>query len=34
MIEINQLSKKYKSADSFSVLNLNLNVEEKEIFGS
>lgn len=33
MIEINQLSKKYKSADSFSVLNLNLNVEEKEIFG-
>jgi len=33
MIEINQLSKKYKGAEDFSVLNLDLIVEEKEIFG-
>ncbi len=33
MIEINQLSKKYKSADTFSVQDLNLKVEDKEIFG-
>jgi ABC-2 type transport system ATP-binding protein len=33
MIEIKQLSKKYKVAEDFSVLNLDLIVEEKEIFG-
>jgi ABC-2 type transport system ATP-binding protein len=33
MIEIKQLSKKYKGAEDFSVLNLDLIVEEKEIFG-
>ena len=33
IIQINQLYKKYKDADDFSVNNLNLFVEEKEIFG-
>jgi ABC-2 type transport system ATP-binding protein len=33
MIEIQQLSKKYKGAENYSVLNLDLLVEEKEIFG-
>jgi ABC-2 type transport system ATP-binding protein len=33
MIEIKQLSKKYKGAEDCSVLNLDLIVEEKEIFG-
>src|SRR5690554_2296183 len=33
MIEINQLSKKYKNADFFSVKNLDLKVETGEIFG-
>lgn len=33
MIQINQLSKKYKGADSFSVSNLDLCISEKEIFG-
>ena len=33
MIQINQLSKKYKHADFFSVQDLNLNIQEQEIFG-
>lgn len=33
MIEIHQLSKKYKEAENFSVIDLNLNVEKGEIFG-
>ncbi|MFS4493073.1 ABC transporter ATP-binding protein [Maribacter sp. 2308TA10-17] len=33
MIQINQLSKKYKGAEFFSVSELDLNIEEKEIFG-
>ena len=33
MIEINQLSKKYKGAEYFSVKDLNLKVEEGEIYG-
>lgn len=33
MIQIQQLSKKYKDADEFSVFNLDLNIEEGEIFG-
>ena len=33
MIQINQLSKKYKGADFFSVSDLNLSIHEKEIFG-
>ncbi|MCG2460195.1 ABC transporter ATP-binding protein [Flavobacteriaceae bacterium F89] len=33
MIQINQLSKKYKGADTFSVFELNLQIEEGEIFG-
>ena len=33
MIEIHQLSKKYKGAENFSVIDLNLNVEKGEIFG-
>lgn len=33
IIHINQLYKKYKEADDFSVNNLNLIIEEKEIFG-
>ena len=33
MIEIKQLSKKYKGADFFSVTNLDLSISEKEIFG-
>ncbi|WP_209402609.1 ABC transporter ATP-binding protein [Pseudozobellia sp. WGM2] len=33
MIEINELSKKYKGADTFSVNNLNLTIQDKEIFG-
>ena len=33
MIEINQLSKKYKNAEEFSVINLNLKVEQGEIYG-
>ncbi len=33
MIQIQQLSKKYKNADEFSVFNLDLNIEEGEIFG-
>ncbi len=33
MIQINQLSKKYKDVDTYSVYNLNLTVEENEIFG-
>ena len=33
MIEIHQLSKKYKGAENFSVLNLDLTVKDQEIFG-
>ncbi len=33
MIQTNQLSKKYKNADFYSVKNLNLKVETGEIFG-
>jgi len=33
MIEIQQLSKKYKGADNFSVSNLDLTIKEGEIFG-
>ncbi len=33
IIHINELYKKYKDADDFSVQNLNLQIEEKEIFG-
>jgi len=33
MIQITNLSKKYKGADTFSVNNLNLTVEEGEVFG-
>lgn len=33
MIEIRQLSKKYKGAEDFSVVNLNLKIEDREIFG-
>ena len=33
IIQINQLYKKYKDADDFSVNNLNLVIEEKEIYG-
>ncbi|WP_179021042.1 ABC transporter ATP-binding protein [Winogradskyella forsetii] len=33
MIEINQLSKKYKGADFFSVSDLDLSISKKEIFG-
>ena len=33
MIQIKQLSKKYKDADSFSVSNLDLCISKKEIFG-
>ena len=33
MIHINQLSKKYKDADSYSVSSLDLLVETGEIFG-
>ena len=33
IIQINQLYKKYKDADDFSVNDLNLVVAEKEIFG-
>ncbi len=33
MIEINQLSKKYKGADHFSVHNMDLRIGEGEIFG-
>ena len=33
MIQIDQLSKKYKGADHFSVVNLSLKVHEGEIFG-
>ncbi len=33
MIEIHQLSKKYKGAEGFSVENLDLRVEDQEIFG-
>ncbi|GGH38539.1 multidrug ABC transporter ATPase [Mangrovimonas yunxiaonensis] len=33
MIHINQVSKKYNGADMFSVANLSLHVNEKEIFG-
>ncbi len=33
MLHIQQLSKKYKGADEFSVSNLNLKIEEGEIFG-
>lgn len=33
MIQINQLSKKYKGAEDFSVSNLDLKIDEKEIFG-
>ena len=33
MLHIQQLSKKYKGADEFSVSNLDLNIEEGEIFG-
>ena len=33
MIEIQQLSKKYKDAESFSVSNLDLSIAEGEIFG-
>lgn len=33
MIKIHQLSKKYKGADYFSVMDLDLHVKEQEIFG-
>ena len=33
MIKIHQLSKKYKGADQFSVVDLDLTVNEREIFG-
>ncbi|TMM58520.1 ABC transporter ATP-binding protein [Maribacter algarum] len=33
MIQINQLSKKYKGAEGFSVSDLDLNIDKKEIFG-
>lgn len=33
MIQIHQLSKKYKGADNYSVLNLDLKVDDHEIFG-
>lgn len=33
MIDIKQISKKYKGADNYSLLNLDLFVAEKEIFG-
>ena len=33
MIEIRQLSKKYKGAEDFSVVDLSLKIEDKEIFG-
>lgn len=33
MIQINQLSKKYKGAEEFSVKDLSLNVEDGEIYG-
>ncbi|MGB5554011.1 MAG: ABC transporter ATP-binding protein [Flavobacteriaceae bacterium] len=33
MIQITQLSKKYKGAEEFSVYNLDLSIQEKEIFG-
>ncbi|MGY0391030.1 ABC transporter ATP-binding protein [Bizionia sp. KMM 8389] len=33
MISIQDISKKYKGADNYSVTNLNLNIEKKEIFG-
>jgi ABC-2 type transport system ATP-binding protein len=33
MIQINQLSKKYKGAENFSVSELSLNIDEQEIFG-
>ncbi|MCF1421069.1 ABC transporter ATP-binding protein [Mangrovimonas futianensis] len=33
MIQIDQVSKKYKDADYYSVSNLSLHVNEKEIFG-
>lgn len=33
MIQINQLSKKYKGAEDFSVSELSLNIGEQEIFG-
>ncbi len=33
MIKIEQLSKKYKSADAYSVSDLDLFIDEKEIFG-
>lgn len=33
MIQIKQLSKKYKDAEDYSVHNLDLNIEEGEIFG-
>jgi len=33
MIQIDQLSKKYKGADKFSVVDLSLEIKESEIFG-
>jgi ABC-2 type transport system ATP-binding protein len=33
MIRIEQLSKKYKGADNYAVENLNLTIQDKEIFG-
>jgi len=33
MIQINQLSKKYKGAEDFSVSALDLKIDEQEIFG-
>lgn len=33
MIEINQLSKKYKNADEYAVHNLNLSIDKGEIYG-
>lgn len=33
MIEINDLSKKYKISDDYAVKNINLNIREGEIFG-
>ena len=33
MIQIEQISKKYKGSENYSVTNLDLSIEEKEIFG-
>ena len=33
LIEINKISKKYKDADFYAVYNLDLSIQENEIFG-